>query len=54
MHRGPHGHCRSNGGPAVVLPGGLIVGNYYRGQGYWDGQRYYHNRYRDHGGWRYR
>jgi hypothetical protein len=52
-HRGPYGHCRSNGGPVVLAPG-LIVGNYYRGQGYWDGHRYYQHRERWHDGWRYR
>ena len=56
-HRGPAGHCRPNrGGPAVVVtPGGrLVVGNFYRGRGYWDGRRYWQQRYRHHGGWRYR
>lgn len=53
FHRGPHGGCRPNGGAVVVAPG-LVIGNYYRGRGYWDGNRYWHNRYRDHGGWRYR
>jgi hypothetical protein len=53
-HRGYYGHCRGNGGPVVVAPGGLIVGNYYHGQGYWDGRRYYQHRDRWHGGWRYR
>jgi hypothetical protein len=53
-HRGPYGHCRPNrGGPVVVAPG-LIIGNYYRGQGYWDGHRYWRHRDRWHGGWRYR
>lgn len=50
-HRGYYGHCRSNYGRG---PGPLVVGNYYHGRGYWDGHRYYHNRYRFHGGWRYR
>jgi len=56
-HRGPAGHCRPNrGGPAVVVtPGGrLVVGNFYRGRGYWDGRRYWQHRYRHHDGWRYR
>jgi hypothetical protein len=48
-HRGPYGHCRPNGGPAV-----LRVGTFYPGQGYWDGHRYWHHRDRWHGGWRYR
>ncbi len=51
--RGPHGHCHSNGGPGYVAPG-LIVGNYYHGQGYWDGHRYYQHRDRYNNGWRYR
>jgi hypothetical protein len=56
FHRGPRGACRPNGGPGpvVVLPGGLVVGNYYRGRGYWDGRRYWAHRDRWHGGWRYR
>jgi hypothetical protein len=60
FHRGPAGHCRPNGGydrgPAVVGGPGvrLVIGNYYHGRGYWDGRRYYQNRYRHGGGWRYR
>jgi hypothetical protein len=57
-HRGPYGHCRPNrggGDRVVVAPGGaLIVGRFYQGRGYWDGRRYWQNRYRHHGGWRYR
>lgn len=59
-HRGPWGHCRSNGGyyggPAVVAvaPGGLVVDQWYGGRGYWDGHRYWMHRDRWHGGWRYR
>jgi hypothetical protein len=56
FHRGPAGHCRPNRGPAVVrvAPGGLVIGNFYSGRGYWDGQRYYQHRYRQRNGWRYR
>ena len=53
-HRGPYGHCRPNRGGYVVAPGGLIVGRYYHGRGYWDGRRYYWHRERWHNGWRYR
>ena len=54
-HRGPYGHCRPNVGPGpVVVAPGLVIGNYYQGRGYWDGGRYWHNRYRYNGGWRYR
>lgn len=56
-HRGPAGHCRPNGPPprtVVVAPGGLVVGNYYRNRGYWDGHRYWQKRYRYNNGWRYR
>jgi hypothetical protein len=54
-HRGPYGHCRLNGGPIVRHRGPvLVVGNFYHGRGYWDGRRYWQNRYRHHGGWRYR
>ncbi len=52
-HRGPGGHCRPNrGGPVVVAPG-LVIGQRYD-RGYWDGHRYWRERYRDHNGWRYR
>ena len=58
FHRGPYGRCHPNGpgpgpGPVVVAPG-LVVGNFYRGRGYWDGHRYYQRRERWHDGWRYR
>ncbi|WP_114228886.1 MULTISPECIES: GCG_CRPN prefix-to-repeats domain-containing protein [Sphingomonas] len=54
-HRGPYGHCRPNRGP-MMRPGApvLVVGNFYRGHGYWDGRRYWQHRDRWHGGWRYR
>ena len=62
-HRGPAGHCRPNAvGHTVVTkrtvvttPGGrLVIGNYYKGQGYWDGHRYWQHRYRHNNDWRYR
>ena len=56
-HRGPYGHCRPNYGPGYGYgrPGPrLVIGSYYHGRGYWDGRRYWQNRYRHHGGWRYR
>ena len=52
-HRGPYGHCRVDRGAVAVAPG-LVIGNFYAGQGYWDGHRYWHHRDRWHGGWRYR
>jgi hypothetical protein len=56
MHRTPRGYCRPNArpAPAVVLPGGLVIGSYYAGRGYWDGRRYWAHRDRWHNGWRYR
>lgn len=54
FHRGPYGHCRSDGGPVVVGPGGWRVGGFYAGHGYWDGHRWWRHRDRWHGGWRYR
>ncbi len=56
FHRGPYGGCRPNlgPGPVVAVPGGPVVGVYYRGHGYWDGHRYWWRRERWHGGWRYR
>jgi hypothetical protein len=56
-HRGPYGGCRRNlpgRGPVVVAPGAPVVGVYYPGHGYWYGNRYWGQRYRWHGGWRYR
>jgi hypothetical protein len=55
-HRGPYGHCRPNvgPGPVEVVPGGLVVGTFYPGRGYWDGNHYWMHRYRWHNGWRYR
>jgi hypothetical protein len=54
-HRGPYGHCRPNHVRSVVVtPGGLVIGNFYRGRGYWNGHRYYQRRYWRHNGWRYR
>lgn len=57
FHRGPYGHCRPNNGMGYgARPGTLVIGNFYRGQGYWDGHRYWQHRYRDRDreGWRYR
>ncbi len=56
MYRGPAGHCRviRGGGGVVVLPGRLVIGNFYAGRGYWDGHRYWQHRHRHHNGWRYR
>lgn len=53
-HRGPAGYCRPNRGGYAVYPGRPAIGVYYTNRGYWNGHRYYHNRYRHHGGWRYR
>lgn len=54
-HRDYYGRCVPNrgSGPVVIAPG-LMIGNFYRGRGYWDGRRYWANRYRDGGNWRYR
>lgn len=59
--RGPAGRCRpfvgqrGYAGPRgyVVAPG-LVIGRYYTNRGYWDGRRYYAQRYRRNGDWRYR
>lgn len=58
-HRGPAGHCRPNRGPGygpgyVAVAPNLVIGNFYRGRGYWDGHRYYQHRERWHDSWRYR
>jgi hypothetical protein len=56
-HRGPYGHCRPNGGPGGpvvgVGPGGLVIGNFYHGRGYWDGHRYWQHRRWAHRSWSY-
>lgn len=52
-HRGPAGYCRPNHRRVVAAPV-LRIGVFYPGRGYWDGRRYYAQRYRWHGGWRYR
>jgi hypothetical protein len=52
FHRGPYDGCRPNRGP--VLVGAPGIGIFYPGRGYWDGHRYWANRYAWHGGWRYR
>jgi hypothetical protein len=54
FHRSPHGRCIPNRGPGYGRPGGPVVGVYYPGRGYWYNNRYWHKRYRHHGGWRYR
>ena len=60
--RGPHGRCHYDGGdrrgpgygrgPVIVAPG-LVIGQRYD-RGYWDGHRYWRERYRHRNGWRYR
>lgn len=54
-HRDYYGRCVPNRGPGpVAVAPGLIIGNFYAGRGWWDGHRYWHERYRYSGGWRYR
>ena len=53
FHRGPYGGCRPNFGPRPVAVG-PAYGVFYPGRGWWDGRRYWANRYAWHGGWRYR
>ena len=52
-HRDYYGRCVPNRGPVVVAPG-LVIGNFYGGHGYWDGHRYWHERYREGREWRFR
>jgi hypothetical protein len=52
--RGPHGRCFPDRGRGYGRPRGPIVGTYYPGRGYWYSGRYWPQRYRHHGGWRYR
>lgn len=54
FHRGHYGRCVPNRGRSVVVVGGPRVGVFYPGRGYWYSNRYWANRYRWHGGWRYR
>ena len=56
--RGPHGRCHYGRGPGygrgpVVVAPGLVIGQRYD-RGYWDGHRYWRERYRDGPNWRYR
>jgi hypothetical protein len=45
------GACGAYGpGPGFVP----VVGTFYAGRGWWDGHAWYHDRFRFHGGWRYR
>ena len=53
FHRGPYGGCRPNLGPGPVAVG-PAYGVFYPGRGWYDGHRYWANRYAWHGGWRYR
>ena len=55
FHRGPYGGCRPNRGPGPGFVGAGLpaLGVFYPGRGYWDGHRYWANRSRWHGGWRY-
>ena len=52
FHRAPNGMCRPNRGPGG--PQVYVVGRFYPGHGYWYNNRWWHRRYRDHNGWRYR
>ena len=54
FHRGYHGRCIPNHGPRHYYGRAPVIGVYYHGRGWWDGHRYWHHRYRWHGGWRYR
>ena len=56
FHRGVYGACRPNYGPRFGYgPGpGPAVGVFYPGRGYWYGGRYWGQRFRYGGGWRYR
>jgi hypothetical protein len=53
FHRGSYSGCRPNRGPGYARRG-PVVGVFYPGRGYWYGNRYWRERYRWHGGWRYR
>jgi hypothetical protein len=49
FHRGPAGNCRPNRGTQMRW----MEGHYYRGQGYWHQNRWYHQRHRNNGTWVY-
>jgi hypothetical protein len=55
-HRGAYGRCVRNGGPLriVVAPARPVIGVYYHRHGWWDGRRYWQQRYRHRNHWRYR
>lgn len=54
FHRGYYGRCIPNGYYHDRVVGVPVVGHYYGNQGWWDGHRYWHDRYQWRGGWRYR
>jgi len=49
FHRMANGMCRANRGTRARW----IEGHYYRGQGYWHQNRWYHRRHRQNGVWIY-
>jgi hypothetical protein len=49
FHRAMNGMCRPNRGTQARW----IEGRYYRGQGYWHRNRWYHRRHRRNGAWIY-
>jgi hypothetical protein len=54
FHRGYYGRCIPNRYYRPGVVGRPVVGIYYGNRGWWDGHRYWRDRYRHHGGWRYR
>lgn len=53
-HRDWRGWCVPNGPRLVAGPPVPLVGIYYSGSGWWDGHRYWRDRYYSHHRWRYR
>jgi hypothetical protein len=49
FHRARDGQCRPNRGTQMRW----MEGHYYRGQGYWHQNRWYHQRHRHNGTWVY-
>jgi hypothetical protein len=54
FERGPRGHCHAVGAGWRGREQVWVVGRHYDGRGWWDGHRWYQNRERWRGGWRYR
>ena len=54
FHRGYYDRCIPNRFYRQAVVARPVIGIYYGNRGWWDGRHYRRDRYRWHGGWRYR